>query len=53
MNNRRWLAAMFIGVVLLLCVAWLHWRIKGIEVQVAEIHTMLEALLEWQGFRIE
>ena len=32
---------------------WLHHRLKLVEAQIAEIHALATALVEWEGGRIE
>ncbi len=49
----RWITILLLGIVILFGVAWLHWRVRNLEVQIAEIHAMTEALVEWVGGTIE
>ena len=45
----QWLGLALLGLVILFSVIWMHFRIQKIEVQIAEIHAMTEALVEWRG----
>ena len=49
----QWLALIAISLVTLFAVTWVQFRLKAIEIQVAEIHAMTEALIEWHGDSVE